>query len=311
VITYKKLEMITILGPTAVGKTRLAARLAAKINGQVISADSRQVYKGMNIGTGKDLDDYIVNGQIIPHHLIDIAEPGYEYSVFEFVRDFNNSYQGIRNGGGIPVLCGGTGLYLDAILRGYELNEAKPDEGLRSKLESKTDQELMEMLSGMRSLHNRTDIEDRKRLIRAIEIALHKLDVTPVILPVPVNSLVFGLRFDRAIIRTRITARLNQRLDMGMADEVRNLIAVGISPETLMFYGLEYKYVTLFITGKISFDEMFILLNTGIHQFAKRQMTWFRRMERNGISINWLEGEDGEDWNINLILEKCRNAGFA
>jgi len=306
----KKNGLITLLGPTAVGKTRLAARFSSLINGQIISADSRQVYRGMNLGTGKDMDDYIVNGKTVPSHLIDIVEPGYEYSLYEFVNDFSLSYQYIMDEGCIPVLCGGTGLYIDAILRGYQLSKSKPDAGLRVELESKTNPELIEMLSGLRKLHNRTDTEDRNRLIKALEIALPDQKQSPDILPLPVNSLVFGLRFDRSTIRERITARLRQRLDSGMADEVRNLILSGIPPEKLIFYGLEYKYLTLYVTGKITFDEMFVKLDTGIHQFAKRQMTWFRRMERNGVNINWLEGEHGEERNLNRMLIKCRKEGI-
>ena len=306
----EKPDIVVLLGPTAVGKTHLAARLANAINRQIISADSRQVYREMNLGTGKDPEDYIVNGKIVPVHLIDIVDPGYEYSLFEFVHDFNQSYQNILASGSTPLLCGGTGLYLDAVIRSYLLNEAKPDAGFRSELESKTDQELIEMLSGMRLLHNRTDIEDRNRLIRAIEIARRENKITSDIPPLTIKSLVFGLRFNRSTIRERITTRLRQRLQSGMTDEVRNLIASGISPEKLMFYGLEYKYITLFVTGKISFDEMFIQLNTAIHQFAKRQMTWFRRMERNGVNIYWLEGEDGEDANLGHMLEMSTKAGI-
>ena len=303
--------MITLLGPTATGKTHLAVRLAEAINGQIISADSRQVYRGMNLGTGKDLEEYRINGKIIIQHLIDIADPGYEYSVFKFARDFRTAGQKIQAAGFIPVLCGGTGLYLDAILRGYQLSEAKPDNSFRRELENKTDQELIEMLTGMRNLHNSTDSSDRKRLIRAIEIASLYRDPNTTLDGPGINSLVFGLRWERSVLRQRITARLHQRLDLGMVEEVQNLISGGIEPETLMFYGLEYKYLTLYATGKLGFDEMFAQLNTGIHQFAKRQMTWFRRMERNGIRINWLEGEDGEEQNFNRMLEMCKKAGIS
>ena len=306
----QKTEMITLLGPTATGKTRLAVMLADAIHGQIISADSRQVYRGMNLGTGKDLEEYRINGKIIPFHLIDIADPGYEYSVFEFARDFRLAFQRVKNDGCVPLLCGGTGLYLDAILRGYQLSEAKPDAGLRKVLETKSDRELIDMLSEMRDLHNQTDIGDRKRLLRAIEIAMSEENPAA---PdaVSINSLVFGLRWERDTLRQRITARLHQRLNQGMAEEVRSLIAAGIEPEKLMFYGLEYKYITLYVTGKLSFREMSDQLNTGIHQFAKRQMTWFRRMERNGISIHWLEGEAGEEQNFIRMLEISKNAGIA
>jgi tRNA dimethylallyltransferase len=306
----QKPEMITLLGPTATGKTHLAVRLAAALNGQIISADSRQVYRGMNLGTGKDIEEYLINGKIIPYHLIDIADPGYEYSVFEFARDFRLTCQQIKNDGCMPILCGGSGLYLDAILHGYQLSEAKPDAAFRQLLENKTNQELITLLTGMRNLHNRTDIDDRKRLIRAIEIATCEHEKHTATTAVQVNSLVFGLRWERTTLRQRITARLKQRLEQGMAEEVRSLITSGIEPEKLMFYGLEYKYLTLYVTGKLSFDDMFERLNTGIHQFAKRQMTWFRRMDRNGININWLEGEYGEDLNFNRMLEICKKTGI-
>jgi len=306
----QKPEMITLLGPTATGKTHLAVRLADAINGQIISADSRQVYRGMNLGTGKDLAEYIMNGKIVPYHLIDIADPGYEYSVFEFARDFGLAYRQILNEGCTPILCGGTGLYLDAILHGYNLSEAKPDTVLRQALESRTDKELIAILTGMRNLHNRTDNDDRKRLVRAIEIASLQKEKHNARKAVRVNSLVFGLRWERAILRQLISARLKQRLNHGMAEEVRSLISSGIEPEKLIFYGLEYKYLTLYVTGKLSFDKMFDQLNTGIHQLAKRQMTWFRRMERNGIIINWLEGEAGEELNFNLMLEMSKKAGI-
>ncbi len=305
----QKNKMITLLGPTATGKTRLAVMLAEAIHGQIISADSRQVYRGMNLGTGKDLEEYRIKGKIIPFHLIDIVDPGYEYSVFEYARDFRLAFQQVKNEGGVPLLCGGTGLYLDAILRGYQLSEAKPDAGLRKVLETKSDQELIHMLSEVRDLHNQTDIGDRKRLLRAIEIAMS--GEKPAIRDaVRIDSLVFGLRWERETLRRRITARLHQRLDQGMAEEVRRLIAGGIEPEKLMFYGLEYKYITLYVTGKLSLREMTDQLNIGIHQFAKRQMTWFRRMERNGICINWLEGEAGEEQNFIHMLEMSKNAGI-
>ena len=305
-----KYEMITLLGPTATGKTHLAVMLAAAVKGQIISADSRQVYRGMNLGTGKDLAEYFLNGKFVRHHLIDIADPGYEYSVYEFSRDFNLACRQIKANACLPILCGGTGLYLDAVLRGYHLSEAKPDTKLRQALETKTDAELIDILTGMRGLHNRTDTGDRRRLLRAVEIASLSQEQPLADELKPLNSLVFGLRWERDALRKRITARLQQRLDNGMAEEVRNLISSGIDPEKLMFYGLEYKYLTLYVTGKLGFDEMFSQLNTGIHQFAKRQMTWFRRMERNGININWLEGENGEGQNFDRMLDMARKAGF-
>ena len=300
-------NMITILGPTATGKTRLAARLAAKINGEVISADSRQVYKGMDIGTGKDLDDYIVNGKPVPYHLVDIVEPGYEYNVFEFIRDFTKAFHHIINKDKIPVLCGGTGLYLDAVLSGYKMKQVPENKELRGKLENLSHEEQIRKLKQYGPLHNTTDITDRSRTVRAIEIREYEKNNPEKIVELPnTESVNFGIRFDRAVIRERITARLKKRLDEGMTDEVQKLLKSGLTPEQLTFYGLEYRYVTQYVTGEISYDEMFRLLNTAIHQFAKRQMTWFRRMEKKGVMIHWINGELSDEEKTAAVLNDLK-----
>lgn len=294
-----KYPLVTVLGPTAVGKTAFSAKLALFLDAEIISADSRQVYRGMDIGTGKDMADYTIDGKIVPSHLIDIAEPGSEYNVFQFQKDFQSAWFSIVSNNKTPLMCGGTGMYLEAILKGYNFTEAPFDEVLRSELSEYQDEDLISRLQDMRPLHNTTDILDRDRLIRAIEIEKYKLINTNkqsvsnfLITPV------FGIRFERRILRQRITARLTQRLSEGMIDEVQQLIDNGIGKERLKLYGLEYKYITMFLDGELSYNSMFILLNTAIHQFAKRQMTWFRRMEKKGINIFWLEGEEGLKVNI-------------
>ena len=302
--------MITILGPTATGKTRLAALVADQLDGEVISADSRQVYKGMNIGTGKDYDDYLVNGKHVAYHLVDIAEPGYEYNVFEFQRDFHKAFDDIVARHKLPVLCGGTGLYLEAALSDKPLIEVPESKLLRVQLDLMSDQELNDLLQSLRKTHNTTDLTDRKRTIRAIEIAMYERDFPEFYLPFrKITHLIFGIHFERNIIRQRITERLKSRLDGGMADEVKTLLASGLKPDQLTFYGLEYRYLTEFVTGKISFDEMFQLLNTAIHQFAKRQMTWFRRMEKQGFEIHWIDGENSEEEKLAFIIEKANIKG--
>jgi tRNA dimethylallyltransferase len=287
-----KNPLIVVLGHTAGGKTAFAAALARKVGGEIISADSRQVYRGMDIGTGKDYDDYLVDNERIPAHLIDIVDPGYEYSVFEFQKDFLTAFNDIRQRNRIPFLCGGTGLYLQAVLKEYELISVPPNETLRNDLSLKTIPELTDMLASFRPLHNTTDIENRKRLIRAIEIEMFKKDNPSLSIDFPeFTPVVLGIHYEREERRRRITERLKARLEGGMIQEAENLLASGITPAQLEFYGLEYKYLSWYITGKISYDEMFEGLNTAIHQFAKRQMTWFRKMEREGIRIHWIEGE--------------------
>ena len=296
--------MITILGPTATGKTRLAAYVAAKLNGEVISADSRQIYKGMDLGTGKDYDDYIVDGNKVPYFLIDIVDPGYEYNVYEYQRDFLKIYKSIISRQKLPVLCGGTGLYIQAVLKAYKLVKVPENKSLRENLEKKKTDELVKMLSSFRSLHNVTDSKDRERLIRAIEIQNYYKENPDLISDFPkIKNEIFGIYFDRNIIRKRITERLKARLESGMLEEVKNLLSKGIIPEQLKFYGLEYKYITQYIIGELNYNDMFQKLNTAIHQFAKRQMTWFRRMERNGFKIHWIDGNSDIEYKVNYIIE--------
>lgn len=280
--------MVTILGPTATGKTTLAAQLAYHINGEVISADSRQVYKGMTIGTGKDLNDYIVNNTQISYHLIDIVDAGYEYNLFEFVRDFHKAYKSVVVKGKTPVMCGGTGMYIESILKGYKMNEVSADENIRKLLNQKSNEELIRILSEKRKLHNITDTKDRSRLVKAVEICLTEENATYTY--GKTDSIIFGIYFDRETIRKRITERLLQRLQSGMIEEVRILIDKGIPIEKLRYYGLEYRYIAQHISGEINYDNMYQGLNTAIHQFAKKQMTWFRKMEREGFKINWIDG---------------------
>jgi tRNA dimethylallyltransferase len=297
-------NLLTILGPTASGKTALAAHLAECMNGEVISADSRQVYRGMDIGTGKDLGDYVVHGKVVPVHLVDIADAGYQYNVFEYQRDFLNVLKGLRERGKLPVLCGGSGLYIEAILDNYRLIQVPVNESLRTGLSGKSLKELTEILKSFKSqLHNSTDIINEKRAIRAIEIEQFNAEnnMPETLLP-ELNSLVVGVRFDRHTERKRITRRLEQRLAEGMAEEVKRLLDSGIHPDDLIYYGLEYKFITRFLMGDLTYVQMKEQLNTAIHQFAKRQMTWFRRMERQGTVIHWLDGELSMEEKIAAVL---------
>ena len=298
-----KFDMVTILGPTASGKTEVAVNLALKVGGEIISADSRQIYRNMDLGTGKDLDEYSVSGIDVPYHLIDIAEAGYQYNVFEFQRDFLTVYKAIREKGAFPVMCGGSGMYLEAILKGYRLIQVPVNEGRRDELQLLSLDELTEILKHYKSINNTSDTENKKRAVRAIEIEEFCLahPETDLSFP-PINSLIVGVKFDRDSRRKRITERLKQRLDNGMIDEVKKLIDNGLKPDDLTYYGLEYKYLTLYITGKLTYDEMFLGLNTAIHQFAKRQMTWFRKMERDGFEIKWLDGYMPTDEKTDKIL---------
>ena len=299
-----KYDLLVITGPTASGKTLLAATLALKLKGEIISADSRQIYRQMNLGTGKDYSDYIVEGQYIPYHLIDIADPGYKYSVFEYQRDFAKVLDDLRFRNIFPIVCGGSGMYIDSVVSGYKMIEVPPDQVFRASLEKKSLSELTENLSSFKKLHNKTDIDTKKRAIRAIEIeryiGIRKDNQTkfPEIKP-----LIIGLLFSREKRRERISERLRRRLEEGMEDEIRQLLMQGVDPETLIYYGLEYKYITLFITGRISYDEMYRSLETAIHQFAKRQMTWFRGMERKGIQINWIDGELPMNAKVEKVME--------
>ncbi len=296
-------DMLTILGPTASGKTGLAAQLALRLEGEIISADSRQVYRNMDLGTGKDLQDYIVDGKPVPYHLIDIANAGYQYNVFEFQRDFLKVYAEMKSRNCFPVMCGGSGLYLEAVLKGYRLIQVPVNEQRRAELEQLSLEALTEILTGYKSLHNTSDIENKKRALRAIEIEEFCRANPGIDLSFPaINSLIVGVKYDRNSRRNRITQRLKQRLNEGMADEVRKLLDSGLQPDDLTYYGLEYKYLTLYITGELTFDEMFNGLNTAIHQFAKRQMTWFRKMEREGFNIRWLDGYQPTEQKVETVL---------
>ena len=300
-------DLITILGPTASGKTSLAAALAYKLGSEIISADSRQVYRRMNIGTGKDLEDYTVDGRRIPYHLIDIVAPGYKYNVFEYQRDFLAAYESIRRQGKLPIMCGGTGLYLESVLKGYRLLPVPENSDLRARLAGKSLQELTELLQSYKTLHNTTDVDTPKRAIRAIEIEEYYKKTTTEERSFPtLQSLIIGIAIDRELRRKRITQRLQQRLDEGMVDEVRQLLDEGLKPEDLIYYGLEYKYVTLYVTGQLSYNDMFSQLETAIHQFAKRQMTWFRGMERRGFVIHWIDACLPMEEKIAFIQEKLR-----
>lgn len=283
-------KLITILGPTASGKTTLAAQLASHIDGEVISADSRQVYRQMDLGTGKDLADYVVDGKQIEYHLIDIVDAGYKYNLFEYQRDFLVAYDKVVQKGKQPILCGGTGLYIEAVLNGYNLVEVPENPELRMSLQTKSLDELKEILQTYKTLHNDTDVDTAKRAIRAIEIEEYYRHNNIEKRSFPkIEHVVFGIDIDRDLRRQRISKRLEQRLDEGMIEEVRSIMNSGVSAEDLIYYGLEYKYVTMYMTGQLSYEEMYNSLEVAIHQFAKRQMTWFRGMERRGFTINWLD----------------------
>ena len=301
-----KYDLITILGPTASGKTPLATALADRLGTEIISGDSRQVYRRMDLGTGKDLADYTIEGRSVPYHLIDIVEPGYKYNVFEYQRDFLKAYESIVDKGKLPILCGGTGMYLESVLKGYRLLPVPENLELRASLEGKSLQELTLILEGYKKLHNSTDVDTAKRAIRAIEIEEYYKQQPPEYREFPaLKSLIVGVDIDRELRREKITRRLKQRLDEGMVEEVRGLLAEGISAESLIYYGLEYKFLTQYAIGELTYEEMFHQLETAIHQFAKRQMTWFRGMERRGFVIHWLDAtlpmEEKVERIINLI----------
>ena len=302
-------KMITILGPTASGKTSLAAALAARIDAEIISADSRQVYRGMTIGTGKDLDDYRQGDRLIPYHLIDICEPGTKYNLFQYQQDFHLIYNNIVARGVRPILCGGTGLYIESVLKGYALSPVPQNQALRDKLADKSLAELTEMLEDLKRrnhsvMHNRTDVDTAQRAIRAIEIETYNLEhpTDNRTLP-PIDSVIIGVDINREERRRKITQRLKQRLEEGMVDEIRLLLDRGIAPENLIYYGLEYKFVTEYVIGKTSYEEMFRQLEIAIHQFAKRQMTWFRGMERRGFTIHWIDALDPMDSKVAQIMD--------
>lgn len=301
-------KMITILGPTASGKTSVAAALALRTGGEIISADSRQVYRRMDIGTGKDLADYTIGDVHIPYHLIDIAEPGTKYNLFQYQQDFHTAYNDIRSRGKLPILCGGTGLYIEAVLGGYSLSPVPQNPKLRDSLEGKSLGQLTQMLVQLKqkngsNMHNRTDVDTAQRAIRAIEIETYNLEhPTPERQMPPVDSLVIGINIDRELRREKITRRLKARLEEGMCDEIRSLIDGGVNPDDLIYYGLEYKFVTEYVVGKTSYEEMFRQLEIAIHQFAKRQMTWFRGMERRGYTIHWIDAAQSMDEKVEAIM---------
>ena len=321
-----KYSMITILGPTASGKTSLAAALAARISSlgadlsgipakgaEIISADSRQVYRGMDIGTGKDLADYTIHGKQIPYHLIDICEPGTKYNLFEYQQDFYDAYQDILKRGAFPILCGGTGLYIESVLKGYHLSPVPQNPELRESLAHKSLEELMLILKELKAktgsnMHNRTDVDTAQRAIRAIEIESYNLEHPMPERELPaVDSLIIGVSIDRDARREKISRRLKQRLDEGMVDEIKGLLDRGIPAENLIYYGLEYKFITEYVIGKTSYDEMYRGLEIAIHQFAKRQMTWFRGMERRGFTIHWVDALQPMEKKVETVLELMRS----
>lgn len=286
----EKYELITILGPTACGKTHFAAALAFHLNTDIISADSRQVYRRMDIGTGKDLDDYIVEKRQVPYHLIDICEPGTKYNVFQYQHDFFKTFNKLKEKDKRPILCGGTGMYIEAVLKGYKLLDVPPNPQIRESLKNKSLNELEEILASYKTLHNKTDVDSVQRAIRAIEIEeFYKREAPNRNEFEALNSLIIGLDIERELRRKRITQRLHERLDNGMVEEVRALLASGIQPDDLIYYGLEYKFITQYLIGQLTYHEMTDLLEIAIHQFAKRQMTWFRGMERRGFTIHWMD----------------------
>ena len=301
-------DLITILGPTACGKTKLAVALADRIGGEILSADSRQVYRGMDIGTGKDLADYRVGDRTVPYHLIDIAEPGSKYNVYEFQGDFLKAYKGVVERGAQPIMCGGTGLYLESVLRGYRLIPVPENPALRKSLEGKTLAELTEILKGYKTLHNTTDVDTCKRAIRAIEIeeCYRNTPVETGAFPT-LRSLNIGVDISREQRRELISSRLEKRLQEGMIDEIKGLLDRGIPADDLIYYGLEYKYVTLYVTGQLEYKYLLQELEVAIHQFAKRQMTWFRGMERRGIHIDWIPFEWSTEDKVDRIIELMQN----
>jgi len=297
--------MITILGPTASGKTALAAHLAYAHDGEVISADSRQVYRGMSVGTGKDLSEYMVNGKAVPYHLIDIADPGYEYNIFEYQRDFLKAYNDITSRGKLPILCGGSGMYLESVLKKYRLKKREPGQETHEALSQKTDEDLKDLLLSLKTQHNTTDLLDRNRMIRAILISMTPDEKAGEnVFPEQMPSFIFGIHWERTLLREKITNRLQTRLEHGMIKEVRELLNSGLTADQIKFYGLEYRYIMLYLEQQMGYNEMFNRLNIAIHQFAKRQMTWFRKMEKNGISISWLEGAASLEENLDKIRQK-------
>ena len=298
----EKYDIITILGPTASGKTAVACGLAHKLSAEILSGDSRQIYKSMDIGTGKDLSEYVVNGHKIPYHLIDICDAGEKYNVYEYQHDFHKAYSDIKARGNFPILCGGTGMYIEAVLKGFRLVNVPQNQQLREKLENKSLKELTGILASYKQLHNKTDVDSVQRAIRAIEIEEYSQKTNPDYNEFkPLNSLIIGIDIERELRRKKITERLKSRLQEGMVEEIQSLLDKGIAPEDLIYYGLEYKFVTQYLIGELSYDEMFSGLEIAIHQFAKRQMTWFRGMERRGFTIHWISA----DLSMEEKIERC------
>lgn len=298
-------QSIAIVGPTACGKTRRAVEIAKEFDGEIISADSRQLYRDMTIGTGKDLEEY---GEI-RYHLIDVAEAGDKYNLYRYLQDFNNVYKDILEREKLPVICGGSGMYVENALRGIVMPEVPENVDLRKRLSSKSLNELTEILKGYKTLHNKTDVDTVKRAVRAIEICEYyrchpeEAITTNRNFTNSLDCLVIGLDIPRDLRREKISKRLKARLEQGMVDEIRMLLNRGVSAEDLIYYGLEYKYVTLYVTEKMSYDEMVRQLETAIHQFAKRQMTWFRGMEKRGVPIKWLPYDISKDDLMSEILK--------
>lgn len=297
-------KIITILGPTATGKTRLAALLSLEIEGEIISADSRQVYRGMTIGTGKDIDDYKIDNIEIPHHLIDIVNPGLEYNIFQYQQDAVKAIVDIQSRKHKVILCGGSGLYIETLLKGYKLFPVPENIALRRKLEKMDESALIDLLKSFRPVHNITDTCEHDRLLRALEIEYYYREHPELNqFAIPVPAVIIGLRGDRDLIRSKITQRLKDRLENGMVEEVEKLIQNGVSTHQLIRYGLEYKFITLYLLGELDYETMFQRLNIAIHQFSKRQMTWFRKMERDGFNIQWVDISLSEEQKLKIIRE--------
>ena len=297
-------NLLVILGPTASGKTTFAAHLAKQLDGEIISADSRQIYRGMDLGTGKDIEDYTIDGYTIPHHLIDIVDAGYKYNVFEYQADFFKAFEQVQKNNHLPIMCGGTGMYIESVLKKYKLINVPVNQDLRDSLQGKTLPKLSEILASYKSLHNQTDTDTVKRAIRAIEIEEYYQQNPEIVVKLPdVNPLIIGVNIDREARRRKITSRLKKRLEEGMIDEVKKLLDEGVAPEDLIYYGLEYKFLTMHVMGELSYKQMFDKLNIAIHQFAKRQMTWFRGMERKGAKIHWVDAFEPMEERIARVRE--------
>jgi tRNA dimethylallyltransferase len=296
------IPLICIIGATASGKTRLAAQLACTLQGEIISADSRQVYRGMNIGTGKDLSEYFIDNKQIPYHLIDIVDTGYHYSVYEYRRDFQTVYHDIIRRNKIPILCGGSGMYIEAVINNYRLDYVPTNEEFHREMEKRPMNELITELKSHKPLHNQTDIVDKKRLIRALEIALYYEQNNDCQDNTPINYIIFHITFERAVLRQRIALRLKQRLENGMINEVKSLLDSGVSMEDLFYYGLEYRFISQYLAGKVDYETMVSQLVIAIGQFAKRQQTWFNRMRRKGIQMFDIEGCLSDLQKLNQIL---------